>query len=243
MSNKIKFIANRPWLKKKSNSTPEPTSKNLPEWYRKADRFAMNPMTNEPWEHPQQGKIPTWKACPSIFDAMISGYVYKTPCDLEFYLDDNDEIAVKVLNPQNQDFCGPRDPLPQFVHPMGYHEKHFAWWADWAVAVPEGYSVLYTHPLNRYDLPFQTTNGIIDNDKVNLPGTMPFFIKEGWTGILPAGTPYAQLIPFKREDWESEIVVPDYNTMAKNNQENSMKYRVRDGGVYKNSVWTRRIYG
>jgi hypothetical protein len=55
--------------------------------------------------------------------------------------------------------------------------------------------------------------------------------------------PYAQLIPFKREDWESEIVVPDYNTMAKNNHENSMKYRVRDGGVYKNSVWTRRIYG
>jgi len=87
-----------------------------------------------------------------------------------------------------------------------------------------------------------TVSGIIDNDKVNLPGSMPFFLKEGWTGVIPKGTPYAQLIPFKREDWESEIIIEDYNTIFKKNHENSKKYRIPNGGVYKNEVWTKRTY-
>lgn len=99
--------------------------------------------------------------------------------------------------------------MPQFIHPQGYYQEHFAWYPDWAVELPEGYSALYTHPLNRFDLPFFMTIGIIDNDKVNLPGTMPFFIAKGFEGTIPAGTPYAQIIPFKREDWKSEIIVED----------------------------------
>ena len=109
---------------------------------------------------------------------------------------------------QHRNFLQDREPMPQFFHPRGYHMKHFAWWADWAVELPDGYSALYTHPLNRFELPFLTTSGVVDNDKVHLPGTMPFFLLKGVRGILPAGTPYAQIIPFKREHWESEVDVP-----------------------------------
>jgi hypothetical protein len=132
--------------------------------------------------------------------------------------------------------------MPQFYHPEGYYEYHFAWMPDWAVRVPDGYSVLYVSPFNRYDLPFMTVSGIIDNDKVNLPGSFPFFIKQGWTGILPAGTPYAQLLPFLREDWKSTISIPNISEMTNNNMENSKKYRIPNGGVYKKEVWTRRLY-
>jgi hypothetical protein len=241
---KIKFTKNRPWLTKDASSTPKPTSKLMPDWYKKFDRFAVNPVTGDYWKSPQDGgKIPTWKACPALFDGMITGYVYRTPCDIEFYEDTNGKIACKVLDEKNKDFVGPRPPMPGFITPPGYRDEHFAWWADWAVEVPEGYSVLYISPMNRYDLPFITTSGLIDNDKVNLPGTMPFFIAKGWTGILPAGTPYAQLIPFKREDWESEIDDSiSYEKMVANNMKNSEKYRVPDGGVYIKSVWTRRKY-
>jgi hypothetical protein len=244
LTSKIKFIKNRPWLTKDSPSIPGPTIKTIPEWYRKADRFAVNPMTKEHWVDPRDGgKIPTWKACPAVFDIMGTGYVYKTPCDIEFYEDSNGNIAAKVLNPQNQDFLQVRPPMPQFVTPMGYHETHFAWWADWAVEVPEGYSVLYTQPFNRFELPFLTTSGIIDNDKVNLPGTMPFFVAKGFTGIVPAGTPYAQMLPFKREHWESEVDLKlGYEEMAKKNNDNSDKYRVPNGGVYQKEVWERRTY-
>jgi hypothetical protein len=174
---------------------------------------------------------------------MITGYVFRTPCDIEFYEDSSGVIACRVTDQINKDFVSFRPPMPGFVTPPGFRDEHFAWWSDWAVKVPEGYSVLYTTPLNRFDLPFITTAGIIDNDKVNLPGTIPFFLVKGWTGVLPAGTPYAQLIPFKREDWSS--VVDDtfqYEAMAKANNDNSAKYRIPDGGVYQKNVWTRRKY-
>jgi hypothetical protein len=243
MNQLIRFIKNRPWLTKDSSSTPKPIIKTLPEWYRKADRFAINPHTDEYWQDPIiGGKIPTWKACPAVFDIMGTGYVYRTPCDIEFY-EEAGQLKVKVLNAQNQDFIQVRPPMYQFTPPMGYHESHFAWWSDWAVEVPDGYSVLYSQPFNRFELPFLTTSGIIDNDKVNLPGTMPFFVVKGFTGIVPAGTPYAQLVPFKRENWNSEVDDNiSYKEMATKNQKNSEKYRVPDGGVYQKEVWTRRVY-
>ena len=240
---KIKFVSNRPWLTLDSDSKPGPILKTIPDWYKKADRFAQNPMTGEPWEMPNGGgKVPTWKACPAIYDIMGSGYTYKTPCDIEF-TEKNGTIFAKVLDEQNKDILQDRMPMPQFVPPKGYHEKHFAWWADWAVELPEGYSALYTQPFNRFELPFLTTSGIIDNDKVHLPGTMPFFVVKGFTGVIPAGTPYAQILPFKRENWESEVEVAiPPQEMFKRNQENSMKYRKPDGGVYQREVWERRKY-
>lgn len=240
----IKFVKNRPWLDLESSSLPKPTIKTIPDWYRKADRFAMNPHTGKPWEMPDgSGKIPTWKACPAIFDIMGTGYVYRTPCDIEFYESPTGAIQVRVSDEKNKDFVGVRPAMPQFVAPPGYHEMHFAWWADWAVVVPEGYSVLYTQPFNRFELPFLTTSGIIDNDHVHLPGTMPFFVRKGFTGVIPAGTPYAQMLPFRREDWVSEVDVSvQYEEMMTKNQENSEKYRVPDGGVYQREVWDRRVY-
>lgn len=241
---KAKFVINRPWLNAESDSKPLPALKTIPEWYRNADRFAVNPMTQKPWELPNGGgKIPTWKACPAVYDIMGSGYMYRTPCDIEFYEDASGQIQAKVLDIKNKDFIQDRTPMPQFEHPRGYHEKHFAWWADWAVELPEGYSALYSQPFNRFELPFLTTSGIIDNDKVHLPGTMPFFIAKGFTGVVPAGTPYAQILPFKRENWEAEVVTQfsPAEMMAKN-QENSSIYRLPDGGVYQREVWERRKY-
>lgn len=239
---KIRFISNRPWLTKESFSAPQPISRTIPDWFRKADRFAINPYTNEPWINPQDGgKVPTWKACPAVFDVMASGYALRTPCDIEFYIN-NGEIACRVLDNQYQDFIHPRDEMPQFEHPAGYYKKHFAWWMDWAIEVPEGYSVLYTHPMNRFELPFLSTSGVVDNDKVNMPGTMPFFVREGWTGIVKAGTIYSQLFPFKRDSWESEVLIEDPNLLYKKNMDNAAKYRVPSGGVYKNEVWEKRTY-
>ena len=241
---KIKFVANRPWLNEESASKPGPIVKTLPDWYRKADRFAMNPATGKPWELPDgRGKIPTWKACPAVFDVMGSGYAYKTPCEIEFTEDAAGKIQGRVLDARYEDFLIDRVPLSQFPHPQGYHEKHFAWWPDWAVELPEGYSALYTQPLNRFELPFLTMSGIVDNDKVHLPGTMPFFFLRGVTGILPAGTPYAQILPFKREHWESEVDVSlKQPEMSAKNLENSAKFRKPDGGIYLKEVWERRTY-
>ncbi|MDG2174811.1 MAG: hypothetical protein P8M72_01550 [Gammaproteobacteria bacterium] len=241
---KIRFVSNRPWLDETSASKPGPILKTIPDWFRKADRFAKDPATGLPWQMPDGGgKYATWKACPAVFDVMGSGYAYKTPCDIEFAEDNSGNIQARVLEQKYTNFLVERVPLDRFPNPQGYHVKHFAWWPDWTVELPDGYSALYTQPLNRNELPFLTMSGIVDNDKVHLPGTMPFFVLKGTAGLLPAGTPYAQIIPFKREHWESEI---DLSLSAEEidakNRENTTRYRKPNGGVYVKEVWERRKY-
>jgi len=241
MTNIISFVSNRYHLSKESLSVPTPIIKTIPEWYRKADRFAKKP-NGEFWNGPDNGKVPTWKACPAIFDIMGTGYSLNTPSDLEFFINKNGDIDCNVLDPLCKDFIQKREEMPQFVHPHGYYKTHFAFWVDWNIELPDGYSAIYMSPANRYELPFIVSQGIIDNDSVNISGTFPFFVQNNFEGIVPAGTPFTQIIPFKRENWKSEIIIEDLEKMYDKNVKNSAKYRVPDGGIYKNKVWKPRRY-
>jgi hypothetical protein len=174
---------------------------------------------------------------------MSTGYSLNTPCDIEFFKNSKEEIDVKIENIKYLSFVQRRLPMPQFTHPEGYYQEHFAWFGEWQIKLPKGYSAIYSSPFNRYDLPFLNTSGIIDNDKVNLPGSYPFFIRKGFTGIIPAGTPYAQILPFKRENWISEIIEEeDANKLLEDVRLNANKYRKPNGGIYKNKVWEQRTY-
>lgn len=236
------IINNRPWLKENDTSMPKPTVKSMPEWFREADRFIKNPINGDFFLDQSGGRIPTFKACPALFDIFTTGYMLHTPCDIEFYINDSGNIDVKIEDPRYKDFIMARPPMPQFIHPHGYYQHHFSWFPDWAIKLPDGYSAIYLSPINRYDLPIHTVGGIVDNDVINLPGLMPFFIQDNFVGIIPSGTPYLQVIPFKREDWKSEVIIEDAQTIWKKNTENSKIFRVPDGGVYKNKFWSKRKY-
>lgn len=255
VENVIKFTSSRPWLNKDSLSLPMPSQNVIPKWYRYADRFAKIPGTNEYYKATKEvcpfpkegttddyGKIPTWKACPSIMDGFSTGYVLKTPCDIVFFKNDQGIIDCRIDDSKHQDFCTKRLPMAQFEHPKGYYKNHFAWQPDWGIEVPEGHSCLYMTPMNRFDLPFLNTTGIVDNDKVFLSGTFPFFIIDGWEGIIPAGTPYMQILPFKRENWSHEVEFLQEKEIHDRMMSNMKFYRQPDGGVYKNKVWSKREY-
>lgn len=249
------FRSYRPWLNKNSSSVPSPTQNVIPKWYKDADRFAKNPGTGEYYKAPKEmcpfpkegttddyGKIPTWKACPAIMDAFSTGYVLKTPCDITFFKTSSGSIDVKVSDPKHKEFCTKRSAMPQFEHPQGYYTDHFAWYSEWGLELPEGYSALFMTPMNRFDLPFLNTTGVVDSDNVHLLGTFPFFITKDWEGTIPAGTPYMQILPFKREDWEHKVEFPNQKEMYDKMMDNMKFYRQPDGGVYKNKVWSRREY-
>lgn len=240
--NKIKFIANMPHLNENSASCPMPAAKKLPRWYLAADKFYTNKFSQFRDVKNSLSKIPTWKACPGIFDAMTSGYVLRTPCDITFFINKDNEIDVRVEDETYRGFCLKRDSLSQFVSPVGYHENHFAWTADWTIETKNGYSLLYINPPNRFDLPFLNTVGIIDTDAVGSPGSLPFFLIKGWTGTIPAGTPYAHLFPFKREDWEMEIETQTKTEINSRMYKIVKTFRVPGGGVYKNEFWKKKKY-
>ena len=138
-----------------------------------------------------------------FYDALTAGYQILT----------NQDIAVEIINGvPNYSW---RQPGVQFVEvsrrttemgvpaPAGYSNEHFAWQQPFSLKTPKGYSVLICHPMNRFDLPFMTTSGIVDADGGMQYGSIPFFAKDGWEGIIPAGTPIAQVIPFKRDSWKA----------------------------------------
>ena len=60
------------------------------------------------------------------------------------------------------------------------------------------------HNHNQY---FEILEGIVDTDcyyaRINLPFVLKNKSKDGF--IIPAGTPIAQVIPFKRDAWKSQL--------------------------------------
>ena len=79
------------------------------------------------------------------------------------------------------------------------------WSFDFSLKTPKGYSVLFCHPLNRFELPFQTFSGVVETDEYNQGTHFPFYIKKLNVGeiiIIKKGTPIVQIIPFKRENWK-----------------------------------------
>ena len=56
-----------------------------------------------------------------------------------------------------------------------------------------------------HDLPFSTFSGIVDTDKHPMCISFPFLIRKDFNGILKKGTPIAQCIPIKRENFMAYV--------------------------------------
>lgn len=237
MMPKITFHSNRIYNSKLSSLNPSPAKKDVPKWFSESSRY---------W-FPENKDSLSFKACPALVDAFLSGYLLKTPCDIYINkktINDNythiESLSISIERGY-EDFIGARPDMVGFPKPNGF-DKHFHWYPNWMPGLEPGYSALYLHPLNRFDLPFITVSGIIDNDKMDTPGLMPFFLKEGFEGLIPKGTPYVQVIPFKREEWDSEEKMYSLTEIQDRHEYQANKFRVPEGGAYKKKVWSRKRY-
>jgi hypothetical protein len=208
---------------------PLPTKRVLPEWYRKSET-TIGP-----------NKDSGLKRCIPFLDALLTGYVLVTPVDVFVSQKDNGELDIRWNSPENfADFIAerPKELGELMPRPAGHLPNHLAWRNVWGYKTPRGWSLLITHPLNRHDLPFTTTSGIMDTDKYSTSGNIPFFIKEGFSGVIPAGTPIAQLIPMKRARWSSIK-----NDSGISYLEDAQGEFVRlPGHSYKNFFWQKKEF-
>ncbi len=175
--------------------SPIPASKTIPDWYKKGSIFKPEQVE---FNEVNEAKL-TLKNCMPFLDALSAGYVQKTWCDIHISVQDNQLSYRYALEPE---IMTVRDKVS--VDVLGFYDIEFVWRTVWRAILPKGYSLLVTHPLNRLDLPFQTMTGFIDADHFyHTPiGNIPFFVKQGFSGIIPAGTPMFQMIPVKRDNWE-----------------------------------------
>jgi hypothetical protein len=111
---------------------------------------------------------------------------------------------------------------------------------NWFYETPPGYSVLVTHPMNRYDLPFIVQSGIIEADIWGLPVFVAFFLNRNFRGTIPKGTPIFQMIPIKRDSWQMEVVAtPEEHERHDFAAE---KRRTKIHGYYKWFAWRKKIF-
>ena len=179
---------------------PRPARNFIPEWYKKAEKFiGKKPTLNQ---NSTMGQI-TVKACTPFLDSLTTGYMIELWQDLEVKQEPNGTNLYWKVEPKlaiSRDTRAHQGmPVPQ-----GYSEQAFAWKLPFSFKSPKGYSLLITHPLNRFDLPFTTFSGIVDADEVINEGNLPVAFSSTFEGIIPAGTPFAQIIPFKRDNWLAE---------------------------------------
>ena len=159
------------------------------------------------------GTLDTVKRCPPFIDAMTAGFLIPLMCDLRF---ENGEIVWDNEIPPGGAVSFVRSPIG--FHPPAQVTGTPLFGADrflikfhnlWTIRAPEGYAVMFTHPVNRLDLPFTTLTGLVDSDRyhdnwVHFPA---HWHDPDFTGILPKGTPIAQCVPVKREKWTADIAL------------------------------------
>jgi hypothetical protein len=202
-----------------------PIKQIVPQWYKdspmytEGKSFRFLPTTNS-----------TIKACVPFLDSLTTGYYI-----LVEYIDNQISLSWGHGNPVNVRQSSNASTLPI---PSGCNNTHFTWSLPSIIQLPKNYSAIFTHPLNRFDLPFVTLSGIVDGDFIMGAGSYPFFIKENFEGIIPRGTPIAQFIPFKIEEWVSE---EDTSLVEKEIAE-SNRSRSKITGWYKHNGWVRKSY-
>jgi len=106
----------------------------------------------------------------------------------------------------------------------------------WKITTPPGYSCLFVPPLNNSDDRFSIIPGIVQTDKHPIEVNFPFIINGDkypiLDTILKKGTPYVQVIPFKRESWKMKI-------NDRNSTKNNFKWGFFNINNYKTNVWSR----
>jgi hypothetical protein len=211
---------------------PKPAVKEVPEWYR-----------NTPEYNGTQGKkvlsgggIPhTIKKCMPVFDAITAGYILYTQVDVQVSIED--DLPYYTWSGQNAISFHPIQQAP--LHPKRNEAPYPKWQNPYSIITPPGYSVLFTQPMHRESV-FTILDGIVDTDNYTAPVNFPFVLNDTkWEGIIPAGTPMAQVIPFKREFWEhkigSEKEIKEQNMITE-------KLKILFFNSYKKQFWSKKQY-
>jgi len=222
---------------------PTPSIQASPKWFRDMEKF-YGIDESASIHARQKGTI---RDCPAVNDAVFSGYTVYLPADVfidatgsEVKFDTGSFGNGSRIRDAGFEFITLHDPLATsgYQSMFDFHPQTLKWQTYWGVKTDEGYSSLFTQPVHRTDLPFHMVTAIVDTDKFGTREPYGFFIKRGFKGIIPRGTPILQVFPFKREDWQMEIVEPDGKDYHRNNQQIQSVFTQ----PYKKLFWQRKKY-
>jgi hypothetical protein len=169
----------------------------LPNWYKEIESYIGG-------EKISKGKginTPTIKRCMPVFDAITIGYLITLPADVVVSLKD----GVQSFDAANFNLVLSHIIEQAPTHPLRNEHSYPKWINPWGIKTPKGYSCLFIQPMHR-EAPFTILPGVVDTDTYTAPVNFPMIINDPkFEGLIPKGTPIAQVIPFKRDPWEIKI--------------------------------------
>lgn len=214
--------------------SPVPSSSVLPEWYKKTDSYVGSNKKDLTLDFETNATI---KRCVPVFDALTSGYIIPTWSDIIVKRDGlGQHVYIAPLNEAIQFHDIKQAPY----HPRMNNQKYPKWVNPWSIKTPKGYSCLFIPPVHGVNNFFTIAEGVVDTDRYTAPVSFPFVLNDvNFEGLIPAGTPLVQVIPFKRDSWESRFgtekdlkeVKESYNRLA-----HSFFDR------YRNMFWERKSF-
>ena len=242
----IKFIASKEYINY-TKIKPEPSVLNVPQWFKDLNHSVENR---------------TVKGCMPFLDTLTSGYILKMPID--YYIHHNalkdgergtigmtlvgvnphNELTINLnVNKQSADV----HPVKQLSKGCPYTQKNkdLAFHKilnPWLIKTPPGYSCLFLPPMNNADDRFSIIPGIVDTDghptRINFPIVVNGDKYPALDTTIKMGTPYVQIIPFKREQWKMKI---ESETQEKRNETIlTLGSKVING--YKTNWWHKKSW-
>jgi hypothetical protein len=245
----IEFSAHEDYFALKEDY-PIPTKLNIPEWYKKLEHNYL---------------LRTVKGCMPFLDSLTSGYLLKMPQDfaIRHNVDNENEKGEKIKDSfQTFSLANAFDVLyaksinlnssinthPIFQlkgSPLIEKNKNFPFYKimnPWHIKTPKGYSCLFVPPLNNSDDRFSIIPGIVDTDSHSLEINFPIVINGDKYPVLETtfkkGTPYVQIIPFKRESWKMII----QSRKQKEIKKSMFSYNLNLINVYKQKFWKKKLW-
>ena len=229
---------------------PIPAKLNIPEWYKKLEHTVLNK---------------TVKGCMPFLDSLTAGYLLKMPQDL--YLRHNvdnkkengedfkDSFQTFGLHHHQQLLYAKSINLNSGIDthsmqqlegsPLIQKNKNLPFYKilnPWKIKTPKGYSCLFVPPLNNSDDRFSIIPAIVDTDEHPLEINFPIVVNGDkypvLEDIIKKGTPYVQIIPFKRNSWKMSFKP----LKQKEIQNSKLFYGLKIFNIYKEKYWKKKSW-
>lgn len=243
-SNKITFSCHEQ-LHGLKEIYPVPASTKIPDWFKKLD-------------HAIDRK--TVKGCMPFLDSLSAGYILPLPQQFllkhnyynkEFKRQETALIPSLEMTNDKVIFSDVNiNASPQY-HAIGQLEgsslvaknKYLPigkFLNPFLIKTPPGYSCLFVPPLNNRDDRFEIIAGIVDTDTFKMHINFPFVVNgdkyHQLDTVLERGTPYVQVIPFKRQSWTMEVKTIDSTSIWKD----KLHYDTINFRHYQSKFWYKK---
>ncbi len=213
---------------------PAPAYKSIPDWYKKTDSF----IGSKKFRATEGSGNQTIKKCIPVFDSMCMGYIIKTYTDIYVTLTE-DNISFYNWPMYEPISFHPTEQAKN--HPIMNGRPFPKWINPWSIKTPKGYSCLFLPPMHNPNGIFTIMPAVVDTDSYINPVNFPFTLDDpNFEGMIPAGTPICQVIPFKRNNFFMEISTAKEDLLSV--ERFKMTFNNKWVNNYKSKFWNKKQY-